>query len=433
LLEGGITLPPALYNPHHAIAMPIAIERKYDLQNIAAKILMLLIGLFLIYMLLTSGSYRCNIFWLFIYPPAAFFILSRPAASSYTAFFLISVVVILLLESRHPPGFQHESGFKVVFFACLFLVASISYALRTSIGRHPDAISIKTERLGQAQPNNMAEALADNSAISDAKNAFLANMSHELRTPLNHMIGFTELVVDQKFGKLNQTQREYLNDALQSSKYLFALINDILDLKKIETGDLELVISDIDVKTLLENSLTMIRERALNHGIKVSIDMNGAPMMLRADQDKLTQILYNLLSNAAKFTPDGGLVTVSAKIAEINCRRSDHRGGVKSLWTIQTPGDLETSADIEPRKCVKFVVSDSGVGINPADLERIFEHFEQADGSSRKRFQGTGLGLFLCKRYVELHGGCIWADTAGEGKGSTFSFVIPSQAGEENA
>jgi signal transduction histidine kinase len=106
---------------------------------------------------------------------------------------------------------------------------------------------------------------------------------------------------------------------------------------------------------------------------------------------------------------------------------------VKSLWTIQTPGDLETSADIEPRKCVKFVVSDSGVGINPADLERIFEHFEQADGSSRKRFQGTGLGLFLCKRYVELHGGCIWADTAGEGKGSTFSFVIPSQAGEENA
>jgi len=393
---------------------------------------MLLIGLFLIYMLLTSGSYSCNIFWLFIYPPAAFFILSRPAASSYTGCFLISVVVILLLESHHPPGFQYESGFKLVFFASLFIVTSISYALRTSKGRHPDAISNKPERLAQAQPN-IAEAPADNRAISDAKDAFLANMSHELRTPLNHMIGFTELVVDQKFGKLNQTQREYLNDALQSSKYLFALINDILDLKKIETGDLELVISDIDVKALLENSLTMIRERALNHGIQVSIDMNGAPMMLRADQDKLTQILYNLLSNAAKFTPDGGQVTVSAEIAEINCRRSDHREGVKSLWTIQTPGDLETSADIAPRKCVKFVVSDSGVGIDPADLERIFEHFEQADGSSRKRFQGTGLGLFLCKRYVELHGGRIWADTAGEGRGSTFSFVIPSQAGKENA
>jgi signal transduction histidine kinase len=258
-------------------------------------------------------------------------------------------------------------------------------------------------------------------------------MSHELRTPLNHMIGFTELVVDQKFGKLNQTQKEYLNDALQSSKYLFALINDILDLKKIETGDLELVISDIDIITLLENSLTMIRERALNHGIHVSIDMNGVPMTLKADQDKLTLVLYNLLSNAAKFTPDGGVVTVSAKTTELNCRRSDHKDGVKSSWTIQTPGDSETSADVEPRKCVEFVVADSGVGINPADLERIFEHFEQADGSSRKRFQGAGLGLSLSKRYVELHGGRIWADSEGDGKGSTFSFVLPSQTGIGNA
>ena len=414
--------------------MSIVEFRKYGNQIFSAKILMLLLGCFLIYLFASSGPRSYNVFWFFIFPPAAFYLMSRPAALLFSGLFIAVGSMVLLLQEQLFLVDRYDARFIITFLSSFLIVSWISFALEAKKTRYRKvAVAVNKQRSVVQAPTRVVEVKHENNLTNNAKSEFLANMSHELRTPLNHMIGFTELVVDQKFGKLNQTQREYLNDALQSSKYLFALINDILDLKKIETGDLELVISDIDVKTLLENSLTMIRERALNHGIQISIDMNGAPMILRADQDKLTQILYNLLSNAAKFTPDGGVVTVSAKTAEVNCRRSDHKEGVKSLWTVQTSGDSETSSDIEPIKCVEFVVADSGVGINPADLERIFEHFEQADGSSRKRFQGTGLGLSLSKKYVELHGGRIWADSEGEGKGSTFSFVLPSQAGKENA
>ncbi len=412
--------------------MSIVEFRKYSIQIFSAKILMLLLGCFFIYLLASSGPRSYNVFWFFIFPPAAFYLMNRSAALLFTGLFIVVGSIVLLLQEHFFMVARYDAGFIIIFLSSFFIVSAISFALEAKRIECQQS-AVRKQRSIVQKPTRAAEVKREHNLTNNAKSEFLANMSHELRTPLNHMIGFTELIVDQKFGKLNQTQREYLSDALQSSKYLFALINDILDLKKIETGDLELLISDIDVKMLLENSLTMIRERALNHGIKVSIDMNDVSMSLRADQDKLIQILYNLISNAAKFTPDGGAVTVSAKTVEVSCCRSDFKNGVKSLWTIQTPGDSEISADIELRKCVEFVVADNGVGINPADLERIFEHFEQADGSSRKRFQGTGLGLSLSKKYVELHGGRIWADSEGEGKGSKFSFVIPSQAGKGNA
>ena len=412
--------------------MSVVEFRKYSHQIFSAKILMLLLGCFLIYLLSSSGPRSDYVFMLFIFPPAAFYLMDRSTALLFTGLFIVVGSTVLLLQGHIFMDARYDGGFILIFLFSFFIISAISFALETKKIRCRQNAVIKQRSVVQG-PNRGAKVEQEHNFTSNAKSEFLANMSHELRTPLNHMIGFTELIVDQKFGKLNETQREYLSDALQSSKYLFALINDILDLKKIETGDLELLISDIDVKTLLENSLTMIRERALNHGIQISIDMRDVSISLRADQDKLLQILYNLISNAAKFTPDGGVVTVSAEITEANCRRSDQKGGVNCPWTIQAPGDSETSAVIESRKCVEFAVADNGVGINPADLERIFEHFEQADGSSRKRFQGTGLGLSLSKKYVELHGGRIWADSEGEGKGSTFRFVIPSQAVKENA
>jgi signal transduction histidine kinase len=170
----------------------------------------------------------------------------------------------------------------------------------------------------------------------------------------------------------------------------------------------------------------MVRERALNHGIQISIDLDRVPVTLRADQDKITQVLYNLLSNAAKFTPDGGAVTVSAKTVERNCRRVRLNGDAQNWRIIQNPADAETCGKIEQRQCVEFRVTDSGIGIKHSDRDRIFKRFEQADGSSRKRFQGTGLGLSLSKRYVELHGGRIWAESDGEDRGSIFKFVLPS-------
>ena len=386
---------------------------------------MLLIGCFFIYLLLTKGPHSYKVFWLFLYPPAVFYMLGRPVASLFSGILFIVALTIFLLQEEFSLTFNYDFEFKFIFLSSFFILSSISFALATAKSRYQQESTQKEMQPAQEQ-NEVAEAKKDNSSIISAKSEFLANMSHELRTPLNHMIGFTELVVDQKFGKLNRTQREYLNDALHSSKYLFALINDILDLKKIETGKLELEISEIDAKMLLENSLTMVRERALNHGIQVSIDMDSIPVTLRADQDKITLVLYNLLSNAAKFTPDGGVVTISAKTAERICRRVRLNGGAQDGWIIQNAAETEMSGKIEQRRCVEFWVGDSGIGIKPADLERIFKRFEQADGSSRKRFQGTGLGLSLSKRYVELHGGRIWAESEGEGNGSTFKFVLPS-------
>ena len=254
-------------------------------------------------------------------------------------------------------------------------------------------------------------------AASEAKSAFLANMSHELRTPLNHIIGFTELVVDRHFGDLNEAQGEYLEDVLSSSRHLLSLVNEILDLSKIESGKLELEPSDVDLKTLLENSLTIVKEKALSHGIELSSRINGIPEIIVADERKLKQILYNLLSNALKFTPDNGSVTLSARLEERICG-SNH-------------ADLQTLASSNPNqpagtRCnVLISVEDTGIGIGINDLERIFKPFEQADHPFNKTLPGTGLGLTLTRKLVQLHGGKIWAESPGENKGSRFNVIIP--------
>ncbi len=360
-----------------------------------------------------------------MYPPAAFFLLGRNLGSLINGIFFVAALTFLFFQEHFPSVYQHDAEFKLIFLSTFFIIGLVSFVIESTKYRYKQDIE-KNELLLTKEQKKVIEAEKSKMSIISAKNQFLANMSHELRTPLNHMIGFTELVVDQKFGKLNQTQREFLNDALNSSKYLFALINDILDLKRSETGKLELLISEIDNKTFIEECFTMIRERALNHGIEISMDLDSAPTVFRADRPKLQQVMYNLLSNAAKFTPDGGVVAVIVRRVQLYCRRVYLNDGAQIVWTIQDQKQAEKSVEVEYRTCVEFMVVDNGIGINNADLERIFKRFEQADDSSRKKFQGTGLGLSLSKRYVELHGGRIWAESDGEGKGSTFTFVIPS-------
>ena len=229
------------------------------------------------------------------------------------------------------------------------------------------------------------------------KSEFLANMSHELRTPLNAIIGFSEILWDQTFGELNEKQTKYINNVLVSGRHLLQLINDILDLSKVEAGRMELELSRVNIKDLLANSLIMIKEKALKHGIKLDSHISQELMDLEisADERKLKQIMFNLLSNAVKFTPDGGVITT----------------------TVRREGkDLITS------------VADSGIGIKPEDQERVFGEFEQLDSKYARQQQGTGLGLALTRRLVELHGGRIWVESKGEGKGSTFTFVIPIEA-----
>jgi signal transduction histidine kinase len=232
------------------------------------------------------------------------------------------------------------------------------------------------------------------------KSEFLANMSHELRTPLNAVIGFSEVLQDRLFGELNDKQAEYVADIHTSGRHLLALINDILDLSKIEAGRMELQVSRFALSDVLENTVALARERATRQGISLSLEVDPSVGVIEADERKLKQVLFNLLTNASKFTARGGDVEVSAR------------------------GDGDE---------VLVSVRDDGIGIAAADQARIFEEFQQVGQSQLQ--EGTGLGLALSRRFVELHGGRLWVESE-LGKGSTFTFTLPRTqapgAGAEN-
>jgi GAF domain-containing protein len=230
---------------------------------------------------------------------------------------------------------------------------------------------------------------------SQHKSEFLANMSHELRTPLNAIIGFSEVLSDRMFGELNEKQEEYLKDIYASGTHLLSLINDILDLSKIEAGRMELELTDFDLPTAIENALTLVRERAGRRSIALHTNIDHRLGQIQADERKVRQVVLNLLSNAIKFTPEGGRIEVAA---------------------VPKDGFVEVS------------VTDTGVGIAPEDQEKVFEEFRQV-GTAAKKVEGTGLGLTLCRKFIELHGGRIWVRSQ-VGVGSTFTFTIPVRHAE---
>ncbi len=246
-----------------------------------------------------------------------------------------------------------------------------------------------------------------------AKSRFLANMSHELRTPLNHILGFTELVVDQQLGPLNPTQSEYLNDVLHSGRHLLSLINDILDLAKVEAGKLELDRTEVEIGELLKSSLIMVQEKAQENNVRLAIELEALPESISADERKLKQIVYNLLSNAVKFTPSGGVVVLRAGSGNGGLPHEDMTCP-ENLSPLDRPGSF-----------IQISVRDSGIGIKSEDVERIFDPFQQVADGLNRRYQGTGLGLSLTRQMVELHGGRIWAESGGVGNGSTFTFTVP--------
>jgi len=229
-----------------------------------------------------------------------------------------------------------------------------------------------------------------------AKSRFLATVSHELRTPLNHVIGFTELVVSGKTGPLTSTQEEYLGDVLGSARHLLFLLNDILDVAKLESGRVSLEYGEFPTEAFLRESLGVIAEASSSRSISLQERFGDLPPTLRADRRRLMQVLFNLLGNAVKFTAKGGSIELGA------CAQPLEDG----------PG-LQVS------------VTDSGIGIDPSEQERIFRPFEQVDNTGTRSHQGSGLGLAISRQLVELHGGRIWVESQGRGTGCTFRFEVP--------
>jgi GAF domain-containing protein len=228
-------------------------------------------------------------------------------------------------------------------------------------------------------------------AANRHKSEFLANMSHELRTPLNAIIGFSEVLGERMFGELNEKQAEYTEDILSSGRHLLSLINEILDLSKVEAGRMELELATFDLPLAIDNARTFVRERATKHGINLDVTIDERLGEFVGDERKIKQILLNLLSNAVKFTPEGGRIGINAR---------------------QADGSVEIS------------VSDTGIGIAPEDQPKIFEEFRQVGGDYAHKKEGTGLGLTLAKKFVELHGGRIWVESE-VGNGSRFIFTLP--------
>ncbi|TAL36222.1 MAG: hypothetical protein EPN93_08765 [Spirochaetes bacterium] len=259
----------------------------------------------------------------------------------------------------------------------------------------------RTEELEERvreRTSELAIALGAADAANRAKTDFLANMSHELRTPLNSIIGFAEILQDGLYGGLNEKQLSYLDFIDTSSRHLLDLINDILDLSKVEAGKMEMHTEVLNLGDAVRMTMSMLKEKAFAHGIELSMEAvpNKGPA-IEADARKIKQILFNLMSNAVKFTPDGGRVTVSVGPA---------------------PGEPDS---------VLAAVADTGIGIKPGEIQKLFSEFTQLESPLEKRYQGTGLGLALTKKLVELHGGKIWVESE-YGKGSIFYFTMPVRA-----
>jgi signal transduction histidine kinase/DNA-binding response OmpR family regulator len=282
------------------------------------------------------------------------------------------VVGALVVRRLSPGGFSDETCDVLAAFASQSAVALINARLYQQLER---------------QSLELAEA-------SRHKSEFLASMSHELRTPLNAVIGFSEVLLERMFGELNERQEDYLKDIHSAGRHLLALLADILDLSKIEAGRMELDLTTFAMDDILAQALSLVRERAAMHGIRLTLVSPQGLGTVTADELRLKQVLLNLLSNAVKFTPDGGSIDV--------------RG-----WR---DGD-----DVE------VTVTDTGIGIDPADQERIFDSFQQGERSASSS-EGTGLGLTLSRRIIDLHGGRLWLSSS-PGEGSTFGISLPQPRG----
>jgi two-component system, NtrC family, sensor kinase len=273
---------------------------------------------------------------------------------------------------------------------------TMATSLQASVQSLEQKVEERTQEL-QVALAELSQKSRQLEVASEHKSHFLANMSHELRTPLNAIIGFSQVLRQRLFGPINEKQEEYLDDILSSGNHLLSLINDVLDLSKVEAGQVELDVATFSLREAIERGVVMVRESATRHGVRLSLELAPSVDLVEGDERRLRQVIFNLLSNAVKFTPDDGSVVVA---------------------TSQVDGGVRVS------------VTDTGPGIAPEDRERIFEEFQQTEVGVQQS-EGTGLGLALSKRLVELHGGRIWVESEA-GHGSRFVFTLPIEDRSRN-
>jgi len=290
-------------------------------------------------------------------------------------------------EKQPLNNFEVEKNFPKIGYKIMLLNATQVYSEDKKIF----LLSIEDITQRKKFEEKLKKHTAEIEIANKSKSDFLANMSHELRTPLNAIIGFSELLKDEMIGQLLPKQKNYITDIFLSGKHLLSLLNDILDLSKIEAGKMTLDLEKTELPLLFESSLSIVKERALKHNIKLNLDIKEDVRQIYVDTRKLKQVIYNLLSNAVKFTPDGGRIYVKVK---------------------------------KVSKLLEFSVTDTGVGISKEDITRLFQPFVQLESSLNRKYKGTGLGLSLVKRIVELHGGSVEVKSE-LGKGSCFTVRIP--------
>jgi PAS domain S-box-containing protein len=278
----------------------------------------------------------------------------------------------------------------------------------TARKRVEKALSARTDEL-EVSNKEIEKAKIVAEKANKSKTDFLANMSHEIRTPLTSIIGFSELLYDETNGPLNDNQKKYLGYVTSSGQHLLSLINDILDLSKVEAGKMEMLPTRFSMSDLLKNSFSFIAEKALKHNIRLRSEISSGVDVIEADERKVKQIIYNLLSNAVKFTPDGGSITVKADII--------------SPDSASLPAKIRKG--LPDTEYVLVSVKDTGIGIAKKDQAKVFTEFQQIEEPYSKKYEGTGLGLALSRKLVTLHGGETWFESEGKGKGCTFYFILP--------